>query len=121
MFFLIPKNVTSERPIALMLTLIRWWQALRTPEVAKWQRRYRVDWDAADERNGGAHRTVWEVPDLVTAFGRVAGGEDLSGSSSRRPGEGLRASQSPCGVGLGNALQLPKEDIGGALVSTSGT
>ena len=24
MFFLIPKNVTSERPIALMTTLIRW-------------------------------------------------------------------------------------------------
>ena len=26
--FLIPKNVTSERPIALMPTLIRWWEAL---------------------------------------------------------------------------------------------
>ena len=36
MFFLIP-NVTSERPIALMPTLIRWWGALRAPEVAKWQ------------------------------------------------------------------------------------
>ena len=35
MFFLIPKNVTSERPIALMPTLIRWWEALRAPEVAK--------------------------------------------------------------------------------------
>ena len=34
MFFLIPKNVTSERPIALMPTLIRWWEALRAPEVA---------------------------------------------------------------------------------------
>ena len=29
MFFLIPKNVTSERPVALMPTLIRWWEALR--------------------------------------------------------------------------------------------
>ena len=27
MFFLIPKIVTSERPIALMSTLIRWWAA----------------------------------------------------------------------------------------------
>ena len=36
MFFLILKNVTSERPIALMPTLIRWWEALRAPEVAKW-------------------------------------------------------------------------------------
>ena len=34
-FFLIPKNVTSERPIAL-----------RASEVAKWQQKYRVDWDA---------------------------------------------------------------------------
>ena len=34
MFFLIPKNVTSDRPIALMPTLIRWRKALRAPEVA---------------------------------------------------------------------------------------
>ena len=27
MFLLIPKSVTSERPIALMPTLIRWWEA----------------------------------------------------------------------------------------------
>ena len=37
MFFLIPKNATSEIPIALMPALIRWWEALRAPEVAKWQ------------------------------------------------------------------------------------
>ena len=42
MFFLIPKNVTSERPIAPMPTLMRWWEALRAPEVAKWQQKYRV-------------------------------------------------------------------------------
>ena len=53
LFFLIPKNVTSERPIALMPTLIRWWEALRAPEVAKWQLKYRVEWDATDGRNGG--------------------------------------------------------------------
>ena len=29
MFFLIPKNVTSERPIALVPTLTRWWEAER--------------------------------------------------------------------------------------------
>ena len=61
MFFLIPKNVTSERLIALMPTLIRWWEALRAPEVAKWQQKYRAKWDATDGRNGGAQRTVWEV------------------------------------------------------------
>ena len=36
MFFLIPKNVPNERPIALVLTMIRWWEALRAPEVAEW-------------------------------------------------------------------------------------
>ena len=58
MFFLIPKNVTSERPIALMPTWIRWWEVMSASEVAKWQQRFRIDWDAADGRNGGAQRTV---------------------------------------------------------------
>ena len=35
-FFLIPKNVTGGGPNALMPTLIRWWEAMRAPEVAKW-------------------------------------------------------------------------------------
>ena len=43
MFFLILKNVTSERPIALMPTLIPWWEASRAPEVATWQQKYRVE------------------------------------------------------------------------------
>ena len=30
MFFLIPKNVTSERPIALTPTFIRWSEALKS-------------------------------------------------------------------------------------------
>ena len=61
MFFLIPKNIPSERPISLMPTLIRWWEALGALEVAKWQQKYRVNWDATDGRNGGTQRTVWEV------------------------------------------------------------
>ena len=44
-----------------MPTLIRWWEALRAPEVAKWQQKYRVEWDATDRRNGGAQRRAWEV------------------------------------------------------------
>ena len=43
-----------------MPTLMRWWEALRAPEVAKWQKKYRVDWDATDGRNGGAQQTVWD-------------------------------------------------------------
>ena len=58
MFFLIPKNVTSGRPIALKPTLIRWWEALRAPEVAAEVPR---GLDATDGRNGGAQRTVREV------------------------------------------------------------
>ena len=61
MFFLSPKNVTSDRPIALMPTLIRWWEALRAPEVAKWQQKCRVDWDATDGRYGGTQQTVWDI------------------------------------------------------------
>ena len=77
MFFLTPKNVTSERPIPLMPTLIRWWQALRAPEAAKWQQRYRVDWDATDGRNGGAQQTVWEILMEIKRFNCRAGEEDL--------------------------------------------
>ena len=76
MFFLIPKNLTSERPIALMPTLIRWWEALRAPEVAKWQQKYRVDWDAIDGRNGGAQQTVWEVLLEMKRFNGRAKAED---------------------------------------------
>ena len=45
-----PKNVTSERQIALLPTLIHWWQTLRAPEVAKWQQKYRVDWEELSEQ-----------------------------------------------------------------------
>ena len=54
---LIPKIVTRERPIALMPTMIRWWQAL----LAQWQFKCRIDWDATDGCNGGAQRTVWAI------------------------------------------------------------
>ena len=76
MFFLILKNVTKERPIALMPTLIRWWEAFRAPEVAKWQQKYRVDWDATDGRNGGAQQTVVGNFDGMERFCGHAKGED---------------------------------------------
>ena len=76
MFFLIPKNVTSERSIALIPMLIRWWEALRAPEVVKWQQKCRLDWDATDGRNGGAQRTVWEVLMEMERFNGRAKAED---------------------------------------------
>ena len=97
-----------------MPTLIRSWEAMRALEVAKWQQRCRIDWDATDGRNLRAQ---------AYSMGNVDGdGEVLIPSGRRRlgsggpgPGEGLREGQSSCGVGPDNALQFPKKDIAGAL------
>ena len=51
-FFLIPKNVTSERPSALLSTPITWWEWLRARAVKRLQERRRFAWDATDERGG---------------------------------------------------------------------
>ena len=116
MFFLIPENVTSERPIALMPTLIRWWEAVWAPEVAKWQQKYRVDWDAtrwpkwrslADSLGNFDGNGVIQISSSGRRFG--------SGSLGSGPGEGLQARHPTCGLGLGDALQFPKEDLAGAL------
>ena len=109
------------RPVALMPTLIRWWEALRAPEAAKWQLKYRVDWDATDGRNGGAQQTVWEI--LMEMEGFDGKAKEGARSSCFGSGvlEGLRESQSPR-MGLGNAIPLPKEDVANTVVisSTSG-
>ena len=44
--------------------------------MAKWQQKYRVEWDAADGRNGGAQRTVWEVLMEMERFNGIAKAED---------------------------------------------
>ena len=49
---------------------------MRAPEVAKWQQKDRVDWDATDGRNGGAQRTVWEVLMEMERFNGRAKAED---------------------------------------------
>ena len=76
MFFLTPKDVTSERPIARMPTMVRWWEALRAPEVAKWQQKMKwqsqqqtVDIPAPQGRwgEGGGHHGFLPVPNS-TAF-----------------------------------------------------
>ena len=77
MFFMIPKNVTSERLIAHVPALIRWREGLRAPEVAMWQQRYRIDGDASDGRHGGAQRTVWEILLEMERFKYRAGEDDL--------------------------------------------
>ena len=42
--------------------------------MAKWQLKYRVDWDAADGSDGGAQQTVWEI--LMEMFKYRAAEED---------------------------------------------
>ena len=54
------ENVTSERPLAIVLTMIRWWEAVRALEGQKGRCKYRIEGHAIDGRNGGAERTVWE-------------------------------------------------------------
>ena len=67
---------------ALLPTLIRWWELLRTPVAQGWKKRSRVRRDAAEGSNGGAEGSAWDallemenqgafflVVDLAAAFG----------------------------------------------------
>ena len=72
-FLLIPKNVTRERFIALLSTMIRRWWWLRAPEVSNWQQRHRVGCDPTGGRNGG---TVWETLLEMESFDYRAGKMD---------------------------------------------
>ena len=84
--------------------------------MMKWQQRYRIEWDATDGRNGGAQRTVWEMlMDMERFKYRVGTRRFGSGGLGSGPGEGLRAGQPSCAVGVGDALQLPKEDLASAV------
>ena len=56
-FFLIPKNTTSERPIA---PLVRWWEWPRAIAVADWKTRSNVTWDACSKFFVAAKRVGWE-------------------------------------------------------------
>ena len=58
MFFLSPRSVTSERPIAF----------LRALEVEIWKERRRFGWDTIDGRSGGAERSAWEAPLEMDTF-----------------------------------------------------
>ena len=60
-----------------MPTLIRWLETVRAPEVAEWQQKYPVDWDATDGRNGGTKQTVWEILLEMERLKYRAGEEDL--------------------------------------------
>ena len=73
MYFLIPRNITRERSIALLGTIIRWWEGLRQGEVKEWQERYLVKWDATSGRNGCAARAACEALLEMEGFGYETG------------------------------------------------
>ena len=52
LFLLIPESTTSARPIALLPTLIRWWEWLRASAVVEWNGRHTVTGDACSEYVG---------------------------------------------------------------------
>ena len=56
--------------------MIRWCEALRAPEVAKWQHKYRNVWDATHGRSERAERTVWETSLEMARFDYYAGERD---------------------------------------------
>ena len=60
-FFLISNSTTSERPIALLPALIRWWKWLRGPVVVEWTGRQTVTWDTCSKCVGGVERAGWET------------------------------------------------------------
>ena len=64
--------------------------------MAKWQFKYRIEWDATGGPDGRAGRTVWETV--------------LERSDSICLGSG-----SPSGMGLDDAFQCPQEDFAGAM------
>ena len=110
-FSVIPKHVTSERPIALLPTVIRGWEALRDPEVATWQREYRFEWDATGWRCGGAERTVWETFLEMGTFNSHAGERDQEAVAVVLDLAKAFAGLSSGCVGLGGAFQFSQEDL----------
>ena len=101
MFFLSPNSVTTERPIALMPEMVRWCEALRAPEVAKWQHKYRFEWDTTDGRNGGAERTVWETLLEMKRFTYHAGERDQGATALVLDFAKAFERVSLCGLGQG--------------------
>ena len=56
-FFVQPKTVASDRPLALLATQIRWWEWVRA-DIFDDTKSNRVGWT---KEAGGAEYTVWEA------------------------------------------------------------
>ena len=94
-----------------MPTLVRWWEALTAPGVARWQQKYRVDWDATDGRIGGARQTVWEILLETERFSGKSKEEDQGALASVLDLAKAFEWVSLPMVGLGDDFQLPKSAV----------
>ena len=85
--------------------------------MAKWQQKYRVEWDATDGRSGGAERTVGRRETLLEMerFNCHAGEKDQGAVALVLDLAKLRPGQSPSGLGLGSEFQFSQEDFVGAM------
>ena len=84
------------------------WEAMRALEVAKCQQKYRVKWrSSADSLGNFVGEGEVQIPNRWRRSRSLGFGLGL--------GDGLRSGQSSCGVGLGDALQLPKEGLASAV------
>ena len=91
-----------------MPTMIRWWEALRAPQVAKWQYKYRIEWGMplvgeVEELSGRCGKVCWPWKDTNTRqkrsrsdrFGLGSGESLSSGTVSQLYGHGRRISTFP--------------------------
>ena len=96
-FFLFPKSVTSERPIALLPILIWWWEWFRAPFIQEWKKKRRPRWDALSEMEKFFH----DVEDMDQ------GADTLVVDSAKAFEIGTAKSS----MGLDNASRLTAESI----------
>lgn len=61
LFCLMPMTATSEPPIALLPTLIRWWEWPKALLSQSGKGRHAVTWDACSQQIGGAEGAGWEA------------------------------------------------------------
>ena len=96
------------------MTWIRWWEALRAPEV-KWQKKYRAEWDAPE---WSKRRSSTNSMGNIDGYGRFNGDakEEDQGESALvlDLAKASDAGQSPCGLGL--ATHFPRKDLASAVL-----
>ena len=102
------KQQKQQQRIVIMKDLIKKIRSKRRMDAKRrlWVslQKYRVGWDATDGRSTKSLRNC-------DGTGKVQGAFNLGCGS----GEGSRAFQPPCGLGLGDAFLLPTKDFACAL------